>query len=115
LLVPSGFGPALTSLFPELYARLYQHLPEKARVPEALRDVLVGFLVRWGETFQQLEPQHRAFLFELCDRTAAKFGGQPAPAPAEDLGKLLSEVRKNRLLDAVLKDVRDELTRMGAS
>ena len=115
LLVPSGFGPALTSLFPELYTRLYQLLPDKARVPEALREVLVGFLVRWGETFQQLEPQHRAFLFELCERTAAKLGGPPAPAPAEDLGKLLSEVRKSRLLDAVLKDVRDELTRMGAS
>jgi len=115
LLVPPDFEGAIAGVFPELYARLHQRLPDKGLIAEAAREVLVDFVVRWGTTFQKVEPQHRSFLLELCDRAAAKLGGHPEPLVKEDVTPLLAEARKGRLLDAVLKDVRDELASMSAS
>ena len=34
-----------------------------------------GLRGRWGTAFQQVEPQHRQFLLELCDRSASRRGG----------------------------------------
>jgi hypothetical protein len=40
--------------------------------------VIYDFLTRWGLTFEQFEEHHRAFLFEICDRTIAKENGELA-------------------------------------
>ena len=109
VLVPPDFEGAIAGVFPELYVRLHQRLPDKGLIAEAAREVLVDFLVRWGTTFQKVEPQHHGFLLELCDRAAAKRGGDAEPGSKEDVAPLLAEARRGRLLDAVLKDVRDEL------
>ncbi|HYH95732.1 radical SAM protein [Hyalangium sp.] len=111
LLMPPGFGPALTAFFPVLYARLYRSLPDKGMIPDAAREVLVDFVVRWGETFQALESHHEAFLLELCDRAAAKRGSRSEPGSDEEERSLVAQARKGRLLEAILKDVRDELSR----
>jgi hypothetical protein len=115
LLVPPDFEGAITGVFPELYARLHQRLPDKGLIAEAAREVLVDFVVRWGTTFQKVEPQHREFLLELCDRAAVKLGGSSEPLSEENVAPLLAEARRGRLLDAVLKDVRDELATLSPS
>lgn len=111
LLMPPMFGPALSGFFPVLYSRLYRSLPGKELIPAAAREVLVDFVVRWGGGFQSLEPHHEAFLLELCDRAAAKWGGCPGPGSEEEERLLVAQARKDRLLEAILKDVRDELSR----
>ena len=80
-------------------------------IAEAAREVLVEFMVRWGATFQGLEPHHEGFLLELCDRAAAKRGGRSDSPSDEEEQSLVSQARKSRLLEAILKDVRDELSR----
>ena len=111
LLVPPAFGPAMSAVFPVLYSRLYRGLPDPGMIAEAAREVLVEFMVRWGATFQGLEPHHEGFLLELCDRAAAKRGGRSDSPSDEEEQSLMSQARKSRLLEAILKDVRDELSR----
>jgi hypothetical protein len=109
LLLPSSFGAAVAGLFPELFTRLARSLPDERLIPEAMKQVLVDFLVRWGSTFRKVEPEHRAFLLELCDKATSKLGGRPANEPRDGEAALLQDARRRRLLDAVIKDVRDEL------
>lgn len=112
LLLPTELGAALAPVLPELYSQLYRSLADTQLVPEAMKEVLVDFIIRWGAGLKELEPQHRHFLLELCERTAARLGGPPAGAPREDAAARLAEARKSRLFDSVLKDVRDELARL---
>jgi len=111
LLVPPAFGPAMSAFFPALYSRLYRSLPDQGMIAEAVREVLVDFVVRWGAGFERLEPHHEVFLLELCDRAAARRGGGSAAPSDEAEQGLVSQARKSRLLEAILKDVRDELSR----
>lgn len=111
---PPELGAALAPLLPELYSQLYRSLPDEQLVPEAMKEVLVDFIVRWGAGLRELEPQHRHFLLELGERTAARLGGPPAGAPREDAAARLAQARRSRLFDSVLKDVRDELARLTA-
>ncbi|WP_437549651.1 radical SAM protein [Sorangium sp. So ce367] len=115
LLVPPSLGPAMTTIFPMLYSRLYRSLPDKSVIPEAAREVLVDFVVRWGATFQNIEPYHEPSLMDLCDRASAKRGGRLEAVSLEEERAALTEIRKSRLADAVLKDVRDELSRMAST
>ncbi|APR78046.1 Hypothetical protein A7982_03393 [Minicystis rosea] len=115
LLLPPSFGPAMTGMFPEIFTRLARSLSHEQQIPEAMKEVFVDFIVRWGSTFQKLEPEHRAYLLELCDRAAAKLGGRLGSAPREGEMDLLRDARRRRLLDAVLKDVRDEIATMTAA
>ena len=111
VLVPPAFGPAMSTVFPALYSRLYRSLSDPGMIPEAVREVFVEFMVRWGATFQGLEPHHGEMLLELCDRAAAKRGGRSEPASEQEEQALVSQARRSRLLEAILKDVRDELSR----
>ncbi|MFT3764355.1 MAG: radical SAM protein [Minicystis sp.] len=115
LLVPPSFGRAMTGLFPEIFTRLARSLSDEDRIPEAMKEVFVDFIVRWGSSFAELLPEHRAYLLELCDRAAAKHGGQPGSPPRAGEMDLLRAARRRRLLDAVLKDVRDEIATMTAA
>jgi radical SAM superfamily enzyme YgiQ (UPF0313 family) len=109
--VPPMFREAYPALFPEVYRRVYLNLQDKSRVPEALTEIFVDFLVRWGDTFTELEEYHRAFLQEIADRTCAKVNGQ-APqdfVPIESSDAAVPDVRKVRLGEDVLKSVDQEL------
>jgi radical SAM superfamily enzyme YgiQ (UPF0313 family) len=114
LILSTELGDSLTDVFPELYARLRRSLPDARALPEAARDVLVDFVARWGSEVTSLEEHHREFLFDLCDRAAAKRGGQPAEVSAAEQRALVAEGRRSRLIDGVLKDVRDELALVAA-
>jgi hypothetical protein len=114
LVLPSSFGAAVGGLFPELFTKLARSLPDERLIPEAMKQVFVDFLVRWGSSFQTVEPEHRAFLLELCDKATEKLGGHAANEPRDGERALLQDARRRRLLDAVLKDVRDELAMLAA-
>jgi hypothetical protein len=109
IVLPALIHTKLLPVFPEIFTRLARSLPDEQHIPEALKEVLVDFVVRWGSTFKELEPQHRVFLSELCDRAAEKRGGSASIASRDGEAALLRDARKRRLFDSVLKDVRDEL------
>ncbi|RYZ36782.1 MAG: radical SAM protein [Myxococcaceae bacterium] len=111
--VPATFATAMRDVFPDLYVRLSRDLPDRHDVPEASREVLVDFVSRWGEGFQTLEPQHHEFLRELCDAAVAARGGHPGAMEADEEHALRTQARRTGLLEALLKDVRDELASWG--
>ncbi len=111
--VPPGFARAMRDVFPDLFVRLSRDLPDRRDVPEASRDVLVDFVARWGEGFQALQPQHHDFLRELCDREVAARGGRPGTLEDAEEQALRTQARRTGLLEALLKDVRDELASWG--
>jgi hypothetical protein len=96
-------------------------LIDKSRTHDALVEVIYDFLTRWGLTFTQFEEHHRAFLFEVCDRTIAKENnnlpgrGGANVALAEDpdqppsLSGGLAPVWLRRLADEVLRTVEQDL------
>jgi hypothetical protein len=119
--IPEAFKKPYRDIFRELYERVYQGLIDKSRTQDALVEVIYDFLTRWGLTFEQFEEHHRAFLFEICDRTVAKENGtRPSGAGAPmDLREIpdrltgLSEgqtlVWLKRLADEVLRTVEQDL------
>jgi radical SAM superfamily enzyme YgiQ (UPF0313 family) len=117
--VPDGFKKPYKAVFPELYARVYTGLANKARAHDTLVEVVYDFLTRWGSTFERFEDHHRAFLEEICDRSVAKENGNgPAIAPltlverhASGEAAQLPDIRQNRLADEVLSSVEQELRR----
>lgn len=110
--VPSSFRSAYGKIFPEVHRRLYVNLKESDDLPEALTEVFVDFLVRWGDEFEKLEPYHLTFLREICDRTSAKFNGD---RPQDFVGRdpsdedVVPNAARIRLGDDVLKSVEQEL------
>jgi len=109
--VPVAFRAAYPALFPEVHRRVWLNLADKSHAPEALTDVFVDFLVRWGDSFERLEPYHRTFLKELGDRTCARLNGLPPESfiPIDDDASEVPEVRRIRLGDDVLKAVEQTL------
>jgi hypothetical protein len=114
IVIPPGFRSAYGQVFPEIHARVYANLIDRALVAEALTEVFVDFLVKWGPTFERLEPYHKAFLEEICDRTCARLNGQPpqdfVPRPAGEVD--VPSVKRSRLGDDVLKCVGEELIKV---
>jgi hypothetical protein len=119
--VPEAFKKPYRDLFPELHERVHQGLIDKSRTQDALVEVVYDFLTRWGLTFEQFEEHHRAFLFEICDRTIAKENGElesgadarPELRVLPDRRTGLSEgqalVWLRRLADEVLRLVEQDL------
>jgi radical SAM superfamily enzyme YgiQ (UPF0313 family) len=109
--VSQNFRDAFNRMFPPVHRRVYMNLNDKDMVPKALTEVFIDFLVRWGESFKQVEPYHLEFLNEICDRTCASFNGtQPqdfVPATTTDLS--IPNVKRTRLADDVLMSVDQEL------
>jgi radical SAM superfamily enzyme YgiQ (UPF0313 family) len=112
-----NFRVAFNRVFPILHRRIYLNLTDKSKVAEALTEVFVDFLVRWGEEFKQLEDYHQSFLEELCDRTCAKFSGVPPEqfVPIEDLNKTVPDIKRLRLADDVFKTVWQEQWNLNAT
>jgi hypothetical protein len=110
--VRPAFRDAFPSIFPDVYRRVYLNLADKGKVPEALTEVFVDFLVRWGDSFEGLEEHHRDFLREIADRTCANANGEPpesfVPVP-DDHDAPVPDVRRIRLADDVLKAVEQAL------
>jgi Radical SAM superfamily/B12 binding domain/Domain of unknown function (DUF4070) len=111
--VPPSFRKAYDKIFPDLHRRLYLHLTDKTKLPAALTEVFVDFLVRWGGEFAGLEAHHVAFLTEICDRTAAKYNGRApqefVPDAVVDVDIPVPNPIKIRLGEDVLKSVEQEL------
>jgi radical SAM superfamily enzyme YgiQ (UPF0313 family) len=119
--VPEAFKKPYKDIFPALYERVHSALIDKSRTHDALVEVIYDFLTRWGLTFTQFEEYHRAFLFEVCDRTIAKennslpsgAGEDVEPAEVPDhtpgLGGGLTPVWLRRLADEVLRTVEQDL------
>ena len=119
--VPEAFKKPYKDIFPVLYERVFQGLIDKSRTHDALVEVIYDFLTRWGLTFEQFEEHHRAFLFEICDRTIAKENGT-IPAGAGERAELgeapdhrvglsgdHTPVWLRRLADEVLRTVEQDL------
>jgi hypothetical protein len=117
--LPPAFRTAYNRIFPEIHRRVWLNLHDRKQAPEALAEVFVDFLVRWADSFTQLEPYHMKFLNELCDRTCAKFNGvppdtfEPIEAVAEDVE--IPNVKRTRLGDDVLRTVDQEILRFARS
>jgi radical SAM superfamily enzyme YgiQ (UPF0313 family) len=110
--VPEAFKKPYKAIFPELHQRVYQGLIDKSRTHDALVEVIYDFLTRWGLTFEQFEEHHRAFLFELCDRTIAQENSNLQPEEhmaAGDVAIPDSDYRRSRLPDEILRTVEQEL------
>ncbi len=75
--VPISFRQHIRELLRPVYARLEQNLNDPKQLNEAITEVFVDFLVRWGDEFETPAEHHTVFLMELCDRTCAKANGVP--------------------------------------
>ncbi len=109
--VPVAFRTSFNSIFPVVYRRAYLNLEDRGHLPEALTEIFVDFLVRWGDSFERLEPFHVTFLEEICDRTCAKHNGRPPESfvPVTDPEAAVPDVRRIRLADDILKAVEQTL------
>jgi hypothetical protein len=112
--VPAPFRAEFEHMFSDVYSRVYLNLIDKEKIPEAVTEVFVDFLVRWGESFDQLERHHMQFLQEICDRTCAMFNGQaPQDFQAITVGDTpIENARRVRLSDDILKTVDQELAKL---
>ncbi len=97
-------------LFSNMYNRIYEGLTDKSRVPEALSEVFVDFLSRWGDNFKGIEPQHDVFLSELSDRTCDKFNKE-GPGEGQHPQELsqTGPVKPAGLADDVLRNIELQL------
>lgn len=76
--------------FREMYNRVYDSVTDKRRVPEALCEIFIDFITRWGSEFKEFEPYHLVFLHELSDRTSKKIN-QEAVGEREEGQEQLSK------------------------
>ena len=113
--IPAGFQTAFDRrIFPPVYRRAFLNLDNKKQLPEALTEVFVDFLARWGDTFTEFDEHHVTFLEELTDRTCAKFRGVPGPefVPVTEGDVPMKDVVRSRLSEDVIKSVEQELVKL---
>jgi hypothetical protein len=113
ILVPSAFRKSYRTIFQAIYHRVFLNLKDKDQTSSALVEVFVDFLTRWGVGFTELKQHHQSFLNEICDRTCAKFNGQPPEefVPVESGDRLVPFKGKYLYLgDDILKTVEQVLT-----
>jgi radical SAM superfamily enzyme YgiQ (UPF0313 family) len=116
--IPQAFRRVYDRLFPEVHRRVYLNLEDRRFVPEALTEVFVDFLTRWGGSFDAFGEHHREFLKELCDRTCAKFNGTPPQdfVPRDEAGEeTVPSALRLRLGEDVIKSVEHELIKQGSA
>ncbi len=111
--VPAGFEKAYKEVFPDIYRRLHLNLADRNKIPEALMEVFVEFLVK-EEGFSQFEKYHYLLLNEIVYRTCARFNGQKLEefVPVDKSDKTVPDTGKLRLHEEVLKGVEQELIKL---
>ena len=120
IVLPRVVAKALrTELFELVYGTLYGALDDKTLIPESASEVFVDFLVRLNDEFREIEEehfptdQHREFLTLLCDRVVARIAGEKRDHDADPFdAALLKQAKRSGLVDAVLKEVGDRLTKL---
>ena len=113
ILVTASIRKAYNKVFPDVMRYVCAHLRDANRLPEALVDVFVDFLVRCGDDLGHLEDFHRSILKEICDRACVKLNGRAhevSGADGEDVGS--NAATAVRLGDEVLKSVERELVKL---
>jgi radical SAM superfamily enzyme YgiQ (UPF0313 family) len=113
LTIPSVFRDVFKVIFPDIYRRVYLNLSDKGKVPEALVEVFVEFLVH-EESFRQFEEHHIALLNEIADRTCAGMSGRPPEKfmPVKADNTPMPDASKLHLDEDVLKSVEQELVKL---
>lgn len=113
IVVPQAFREAYPSIFSDVYRRVYLNLTDKQRVPEALMEAFVEFLVH-EETIPRMEAHHVAELSDIVDRTCARVNGQNLEdfIPVFDRDIAIPDFRKIQLHDDVMKGVEQELFKL---
>lgn len=124
--IPEKFERPYRDLFPDLVAHARSGLIDESRVKDVLFEATYDFLTRWGPTFDEFGAHHRAFLFELCDRTVAQYNAatdgtrppsqQESQPPDDDSesNQRLAAMQMRRLADAVLHSVQQDLRTLSA-
>ena len=108
------FRAEFDRVFPEIHRRVYANLAEKTLIPEALTEIFVDFLVRWGEEVQTIDAHHVSFLHEISDRTCAKLNGVPPEsfvAVSTDETSV-PNIGRMRLADDIYKNVWMDLSEL---
>ena len=108
--VSPAFKKPYKEIFPAAYQRLAEGLLDRSRLEPALVEVFGDFLVRWGQSFTQLEDYHQSHLMEICDRTLAKENAQLArPVPVDRGLVVMPDFRITRLPEQILRSVEQDL------
>lgn len=111
--VPKEFIEPFHTVFPDIYTRAYLNMTDKNKVPQALVEVFVEFLVK-EEGFSTLEAHHVPLLHEIVDRTCARLNGQKFEefTPVETAAAPVPDAKRLRLHDDILKSVEQELLKL---
>jgi hypothetical protein len=111
--VTEEFRQAFRFVFADIHRRVYLNLEDKKRVPEALEEVFVDFLLHERDC-KKVEPHHASLLAELADRACAEMNGQ-APedfVPVVDSGQPVPDAKKARLWDDITMSVDQQLVKL---
>jgi len=118
--VPEAFRAEYESIFSDSHKRISQRLKSGAKLPEALVEVFVDFLVSAGKGLLKVEAHHRLYLEEICDRTCVRYNleqdegdravkeSEEASGPPNRLGQVAA-FEDRRLADSILRAVEQEL------
>jgi len=101
--------------FRKVYERAYRLLEDKEKVPNALVDIFVDFLVR-DEQFRGWEDHHLAVLNEITDRTSAVCNGVRPESfiPSDDEAVAVPSVSRARLHEDILIAVEQQLLKLAS-
>jgi radical SAM superfamily enzyme YgiQ (UPF0313 family) len=118
LTIPDAFREDYRDIFSEVYPLVWANLEDKEKVPAAMVEVFMDFMVHELEGgLEKMEQQHMDLLFEMVDRVCAEYNGTP-PVDFVRVGveglKIPSAVR-TRLADDVINDVEQQLMLMQVS
>lgn len=113
--VPAAFRDNYKTIFNEVYRHIYVDLDDKKRVPSALVEVFIDFMVHeYEEGLIEMEQYHYHLLHELADRVCAEYNGID-PGDYKSRFKEDSKapsVTKTRLADDVINTVEQELVKI---
>lgn len=109
--VPLAFQREFRTIFPRVHRRVFLNLRDHQQLPEALTEVFIDFLTRWGEEADAVREHHWGYLMELCDRTCAQRNGDSPEefVPILDSDRKVPDVRRSRLGDDILRNLDLEL------
>jgi len=107
ILVPESFKAPYRKIFPDIYQCVRSGLKDKTRTNEALIEIFTDFLIHEDGPFEKFEDYHKAFLFEIADRTIKKENDKLVhPLESQEIAP---DVKKTELADNILQAVEQEL------